>query len=32
MALNEDTTNPLGDPMPIEIKIFVEEFKDVMSP
>ena len=31
-ALKEDLINPMGDPMPAEVKKALDEFKDVMPP
>ena len=31
-ALKKDLINPMGDPMPAEVKKALDEFKDVMPP
>ena len=30
VALKEDTVDPMGDPLPVEVKKVLDEFKDVM--
>ena len=32
VALKEDTIDPMGDPMPVEVKKVLDEFKDVIPP
>ena len=32
VALKEDPIDPMGDPMPMEVKMVLDEFKDVMPP